>query len=827
MNLKSQITLTAILLFATLSLPIFPGNSVKKEIYVYDTFENFKLEKPFKVYHSEEEYNNDPKVKNNTGFIVSIRTIDGQDFWNTTQHDKVPGRYAKQYNDFIGINIRDAGKLKIAIGLYDTVERMHKFVALKYYKTDNCFEELEKDISTIFRGKKDLIKIIYRYNKASDAIIYQEHRVPDFHLAKYLESMIANGKLSSLDAAEIKKQGDEEKILWFDIQKKYIKQIKTISDIKPGEQLAQAKKSEPGQRKSAFIPPPQVPDDPLTALENDPLLSFVMAMNNRRKERFQASLPSAPLPAIFRPTIPRPKYPGILGDYITGINSVNPMIAANAALPEMTPDAPALPPPPPQTITTEVNQLNQYTRFGEWTLDYDLNGNVRRKGTQKFTYDYRNNLVHYEDVYNKADYKFDPFNRRVETNVNGKVTHYYYDGQQMIEERDGDDQVTRQYVYGNGVDEIIFMTIFQGPYAGDYYFHTDAIGSVTAITDKEGKLVERVSYDIYGMPTFMDYLTDPANPVKRESSIIGNKILWHGRLYDPESNMYYFRNRMYDPTMGRFLQTDAMGYQDSMNLYQGFNSNPVNFTDPFGLEPVQEFAGVVADIVNAMNNSKNKVGLSIGGQASNTLLYLGKIKLSLKPPLPRPLPASTEPFNTIKGRYIYTRKGGWIDMSHFLFYAGRAYTYKIQKENAKWLLGNSFFPFMDFAAQLQISRDAIMSPGGEAMQEGYMQEKMDTLVSTHSAYSYEDLPSDKFGIIFALQYFNPASKLTLGEQVANFLNNVLGATDPTAAPNWNMIPKDDSKNPPIQTNRTTTPIYTSEDEEKLRVFFQWLKALYR
>jgi hypothetical protein len=34
--------------------------------------------------------------------------------------------------------------------------------------------------------------------------------------------------------------------------------------------------------------------------------------------------------------------------------------------------------------------------------------------------------------------------------------------------------------------------------------------------------------------------------------------------------------------MGRFLQTDPMGYQDSMNLYQAFNMNPVNFMDPFG-----------------------------------------------------------------------------------------------------------------------------------------------------------------------------------------------------------------------------------------------------
>ena len=45
---------------------------------------------------------------------------------------------------------------------------------------------------------------------------------------------------------------------------------------------------------------------------------------------------------------------------------------------------------------------------------------------------------------------------------------------------------------------------------------------------------------------------------------------------------YYFRARHFDPIMGRFLQVDPMGYEDSLNLYQAFNMNGVNFIDPFG-----------------------------------------------------------------------------------------------------------------------------------------------------------------------------------------------------------------------------------------------------
>ena len=71
--------------------------------------------------------------------------------------------------------------------------------------------------------------------------------------------------------------------------------------------------------------------------------------------------------------------------------------------------------------------------------------------------------------------------------------------------------------------------------------------------------------------------------VKVIQSVIGNNSLFHGRTYDPELRLYYYRNRYYHPALGRFLQRDPMGYEDSMNLYQAFGMNPANFTDPFGL----------------------------------------------------------------------------------------------------------------------------------------------------------------------------------------------------------------------------------------------------
>ena len=100
-----------------------------------------------------------------------------------------------------------------------------------------------------------------------------------------------------------------------------------------------------------------------------------------------------------------------------------------------------------------------------------------------------------------------------------------------------------------------------------------------------------MDYDIYGMPTIWDYKTDPNNPTVVNNSTIGNNYLYHGRRYDPETNLYYYRARYYDPITGRFLSTDPMGYQDSMNLYQAFNMNGVNFLDPMGLTTYNVFFG--------------------------------------------------------------------------------------------------------------------------------------------------------------------------------------------------------------------------------------------
>lgn len=162
-----------------------------------------------------------------------------------------------------------------------------------------------------------------------------------------------------------------------------------------------------------------------------------------------------------------------------------------------------------------------------------------------------------------------------------------------------------------------------------------------------------------------------------------------------------------------------------------------------------------------------------------------------------------------KGRYIYTTKGGWLDMAHFMFYAGKAYNYKIQKEQAKRLLNDKF---ISSTYLVELYKIANMDPVAEAVQDGYLQEFSDKYVAPHSAYSYEDLPTDKIGAIFGAEYFDPNSSLPFAEQLFNYLQT-LGAVSPKEAPNFNQLPLEDPDSP-TQTNMTTTPLYTNDDNKK-------------
>ena len=224
-------------------------------------------------------------------------------------------------------------------------------------------------------------------------------------------------------------------------------------------------------------------------------------------------------------------------------------------------------------ITTNytANNVNAYTSVTgglSFTPQYDGNGNLLNDDKHTFVYDLNNRMTSADN--DAVIFKYDALGRRIAKNE----IIYYYVGDQMIEEYKAN-TLYASYLYGNYLDEALQMTRQENV----YFYHTNHLGSTMALTNAEGKLVEQVTYDVYGVPTFIN----AGNKDLVESSI-ENNILFTGREFDIESGVYYFRARSQHPHLGRFLQHDPLLYIDGINDISYVWNNSIIFIDSYGLE---------------------------------------------------------------------------------------------------------------------------------------------------------------------------------------------------------------------------------------------------
>jgi len=202
-----------------------------------------------------------------------------------------------------------------------------------------------------------------------------------------------------------------------------------------------------------------------------------------------------------------------------------------------------------------VNGRNQTTTVNGAPVTYDASQNTATALGASYGYDAANRLTSATIAGNPYSFSYDPAGRLF-SGVGGR---FQYVGDQLVSEYDASGVEIVRHIPGPGLDQTIVSgigTVFSQQIA-------DERGSVIGMVDQSGTVTAN-RYDEYGV------------------SDASNRFQYAGQAW-MAPGIYNYRARAYAPELGRFLQADPIGYQAGPNLYGYVGGDPVNLTDPLGL----------------------------------------------------------------------------------------------------------------------------------------------------------------------------------------------------------------------------------------------------
>lgn len=230
-----------------------------------------------------------------------------------------------------------------------------------------------------------------------------------------------------------------------------------------------------------------------------------------------------------------------------------------------------------------VQQVNGIDLASTRQLSYSANGNIQQDlnagNARQLIYNARNRLVEITEAgQTVALYGHNTQGQRVIKAVGERGQHFIYNQfDQMIAEANDQGVIEKEYVYlGNTA-----IAHIESANDAVYYYHSDHLGSAQMITDQTQQVVWAADYSPFGMLELGE-----------GEGAVENNWRFPGQYADGESGYYYNYFRDYDPTLGRYLQSDPIGLGGGFNTFGYVGGNPVGSIDLQGLKALVMQGGI-------------------------------------------------------------------------------------------------------------------------------------------------------------------------------------------------------------------------------------------
>jgi RHS repeat-associated protein len=305
--------------------------------------------------------------------------------------------------------------------------------------------------------------------------------------------------------------------------------------------------------------------------------------------------------------------------------------------------------------TYSYDSLNRLRNVNGTTFEYDANGNLTTQtaglNVTSYEYDARDQMRRVLNGANEqAQYDYDYERRRIGKTLNQGLSwrEYVYDGSQVSAEygrglaENGGMQRDLLARYDYGTD--LIRGEFGATTQTSLWYYSDALGSVTALSNSSGTIQTAYGYNAWGERTVGSDWGGAGSPLNNL-----NAVGYTGQFFDNETGLQPLGNgeRYYNPALGRFTQQDSfsgvLGEAASLNRYSYVYNNPNKYTDPsghyagvddaiafFGGAAIGALADLGHQVVNNIETGKkwndikwNEVGESaaIGGGLGLAALY--------------------------------------------------------------------------------------------------------------------------------------------------------------------------------------------------------------